>query len=705
LSQWAAVVLVTGLGLAVLQFVDLEPDVEADFFFSTDDPQLQTSLRIEKEFGYTPQVLVAVRSHQLVSREYLLRLRDLTEDLRRSPGVADVRSLTHGPEKPEEITERAPEEVFEDLAESPFWSRLLLAPDRSSTFVVLRLHESDHAATVKAIDRVLARRDSRGFHPAVTGVEYVAEHIRSRLSDDLQRFSAAALITFAILVAVLFRSLAVVLGTMVAALTTCFATFLVRALLGMHVSILTPNLWMIAFVLTLSHVVYLTAQWRRAASENGRERAVRAAARLTGPASAWSLAANLLGFASLIFVSAKPLREFGMSGAIAAILAIASAYGIFPIFLRAARPPPPRPGALTRRLERFFTRRHPILAGLIVTLALLLVPFAWTLDTDPGLPSYFSSDDPVRNDLIAIDRSAGSSPLDIVVTDARGARLDDGETREKLMALQHRLEQHPDVGSVLSVALLIAEAQRPWWSFLVPWEQRFERLERPEHGRVGRSFINEDRNRGRFILRMHEENRSRPRESVVSEIEAIVREQGFEPALVGGLYPLQGEMSELVDASVVRGLGGLVALFFVIILIVMRSFPSALAMTFCVALIPFVLFGLVAVLGMPVDIISAPAANVALPLGIDEMIHLGYSVRRQRRASSAWAAWKAALAELWGPIVASMLIVASGFALFLLSDFPSTRRLGVLVCVGAVLTDLVVLMVLPAIAVRSAREG
>jgi predicted RND superfamily exporter protein len=53
---------------------------------------------------------------------------------------------------------------------------------------------------------------------------------------------------------------------------------------------------------------------------------------------------------------------------------------------------------------------------------------------------------------------------------------------------------------------------------------------------------------------------------------------------------------------------------------------------------------------------------------------------------------------MWRPIVASMLIVASGFALFLLSDFPPTQRLGVLVCVGAVLTDLVVLLVLPALA-------
>lgn len=101
---------------------------------------------------------------------------------------------------------------------------------------------------------------------------------------------------------------------------------------------------------------------------------------------------------------------------------------------------------------------------------------------------------------------------------------------------------------------------------------------------------------------------------------------------------------------------------------------------------------------MPLDIISAPAANVALPMGIDEMIHQGYTVRRARaKGEDIWTAWKHALAELWGPILASMLIVTAGFALFLLSSFPPTRRLGVLVCIGVIITDLVVLLVLPAI--------
>ena len=81
LSQWAALALCAALGFALVFFVDLTPEIEANFFFSRSDPQAQSSRRIEKEFGAAPQIFVAVRSRELVSRPYLLRLRELTNDL------------------------------------------------------------------------------------------------------------------------------------------------------------------------------------------------------------------------------------------------------------------------------------------------------------------------------------------------------------------------------------------------------------------------------------------------------------------------------------------------------------------------------------------------------------------------------------------------------------------------------------------------
>jgi hypothetical protein len=110
----------------------------------------------------------------------------------------------------------------------------------------------------------------------------------------------------------------------------------------------------------------------------------------------------------------------------------------------------------------------------------------------------------------------------------------------------------------------------------------------------------------------------------------IVRAQGFRTIAVAGLYPLQGELSTLVQGSVLRGLGGLMAAFAVIVLVVTRS-----TITICLAVTPLALFGIVSLSRMPLDIIAAPAANVALPLGIEEMIHLGHRVRHARAGGPA----------------------------------------------------------------------
>jgi uncharacterized protein len=698
-SQWVALAVAIGLGCALFSFVDLTPRVEADFFFSRNDPQARKSASIEEEFGGAPQIFVAVRSPELVSQEYLNRLSELTADLQKIKGVADARSVINGPEEAEKAMERGPQEVFQKLTESPFWSHLLLAPDRSATFVVLRLSGKDYRATVDGIDRVLKRHSRADFKLGASGVPYVAEHIRRDLTRELQRFSIAAFVVFGVLVVVLFRSVSVVIGTMVASLSAAFGTFIVRSIAGLQTDILAPNLWTIAFVLTLSHVAYLATQWQRKERQVGHEQAIEESIRIVGPGSAWSLVANVLGFASLIFVSAKPLQQFGISGAIAAVLAMICAFTLFPPFLRSAQARAGRDNPIRQKAEQFFTRRHLVIALSIVLATIALAPFSFKVNTDPTLPSYFSGGGSIRGGLEAIDKSGGSSPLDLVVADARGGPLNNETAYQRLEGLHRALEKHRDVGSVVSIAPLMAETKRPWYSFLFSWERRLDELDKPKNERIGRTFLSEDRERGRFILRMRELERSRSRAAVVGEIKKIVRNNGFKPVSVGGLYLLQGELSTLVEGSVVRGLGSLLAGFFIIVLIVSRSIVNAIAMTLCLAITPFSLFGVVGLFGMPLDIISAPAANVALPMGIDEMIHLSYTVRRLRgKAADAWAAWKQALKQLWAPILASMLIVTSGFMLFLLSSFPPTRRLGVLVCIGAAITDLVVLIVLPAIA-------
>jgi predicted RND superfamily exporter protein len=429
------------------------------------------------------------------------------------------------------------------------------------------------------------------------------------------------------------------------------------------------------------------------------------------------MATTLLGFLSLLAASARPLRELGTAGALGTLVAFAAAYGLYPSFLRwaSASGEPGRdrsgrgagrrsaPGAAPP--DPFGGRRLGRWVAAVAVLAALAAAGLPRIETDPGLLAYFAPGSEIRAGLEAIDAAGGSSPLRVVFRDAAGGRLDSQEVFFRLLEVQSELEADPEVGTVLSLAPLLQEAARTTpYAALLGAPQLVELLSGPAFEGVAGSFLTGDRTRGVVVLRMREAGRQTERGEGVARVEAILSRHGFVPELSGGLYELQGQLAALVASSLLVGLGGLALLFTGIAWAVSRSVAASVGMLVCLAGTPVFVFGAMGHLGLPVDFISSPAANVALGIGVDSMIHLVTAVRRLRREGVAgWAAWTAARGRLWRPVTGAAGILALGFGLFTLSSFPPTRRFGIAVVVGLAAATVLTLVVLPWLADRLER--
>ena len=297
--------------------------------------------------------------------------------------------------------------------------------------------------------------------------------------------------------------------------------------------------------------------------------------------------------------------------------------------------------------------------------------------------------------------------MELVIRDSRSRKLDNNESYERLWRLQRDLERDREIGSVISLPLLMAEGENFPFSFLFSWKTILTKMAEPRYERIGRQFISKDHIYGHFILRMKESGRRDPRADIIQRVKATVRRHGFNPVLVGGMYPLEAQLSRLVQVSLVEGLAEIVLLLGVIGLIVTRSLWVGLTMAFGMSMVPVGLLGLIGFLKAPLDIISAPAANLTLGMGIDDtMIHLGERWRllvKQGHASDE--AWETARSQLWRPIVVSMLIVCVGFSIFILSEFPPTRRFGVWVVLGTLLVLPSTLFFLPWVASLWGKRG
>ncbi len=265
-----------------------------------------------------------------------------------------------------------------------------------------------------------------------------------------------------------------------------------------------------------------------------------------------------------------------------------------------------------------------------------------------------------------------------------------------MWALQEMLEADTAVGVTLSPVILLAHAKNTPFAGFLNWSQLLDVLASPMFNRVALSFVTADRQQGLFFIRMRESGRTESREATVRRLEDYARNSGLDVALVGGQFELQAQLGRLIASSLKLGLGGLIGLFVIIAFIVSRARRIALAMVLCLSAIPLFVLGMMGHAGAAIDIVSSPAANVALAMGVDSMIHL--VVRARRLAGGkipTWNEWMSARQQLWRPVISATLIICLGFGIFSLSTFPPTQRFGIAVVLGTLTAAIMALVALP----------
>jgi predicted RND superfamily exporter protein len=686
--HWVMVGAALLLFVLVALFVDLKPEVRENFFFSPKDPEFQQTAKIDKIFPGGSQMIVNVAG-PISSARYLEKIGRLTREIEGLKGVTSADSLTEGPKD------------LEDAEKSAFWSRLLLADNRrSSNVVVFVSDEADSQELIARMEAIEQKLEAKDFHIQMAGAPYIAEMMRRSLKHDFDAFSLTSFLLFGVAMWVLFRSWRLTVGILTTCSSAVLVTLLLQQLLKQKIGILTANLTTIIFVVTLSHLVYMTFNWQTLARDGDGAKDAQGlggkAWRMTLPASFWSMVSASLGFGSLLLVRAQPLKQLGLGGTVGTIIALIVAYLMYPPFLDWERPEATRALGESASRSAFWEHKFVWVALATFAFSAVLSLGLMRLDTDPSLLDYFKKGEQPRQGLEVVDRNGGTNPMTIVVAAKGGGRLDNGEQYDHMWDLQDALEKHKGVGTVLSLPVLMEEAHRHPFAPLLGWKKLVSILNEPKHQRVAATFLTKDRALTAYYLRMEERGRGKTRVEVVQDLRELVRKQGFVPYLVGGTYELQGVLAQMVAHSLVSGLGWLFVFFVGVALAVSRNLRITLAMVASLLLVPVCMLGGVGLLRVPVDIISAPATNVCIGMAIDSMVHLVFAVRRAKKeGKQGWEAWVAGRREQWRGIVYSDVIIGAGFAIFALSNFPPTQRFGLVVLAGTVIDIAANLFVLP----------
>lgn len=672
-----AICLICYFSINVFSSIVVIPEVNRHFFFSKDDTSFKESLAIQKMFGVKELVIIAIEGN-IHSESYQDRISKLSNELNQHRQIISLKSLSHGPKD------------IEDALESELWSRLIVAPDRKSSNIILTVNNISFKDFFNEIDPLINKYKSSDFNIHLSGVPYIINQVSDYLKSDVSIFTILSAILIIIVSIFVFRSLTKCSGMILACLLAASITIWTINSINIQLGVMTANLFCIIMVLCISHMVFISFAARKQKNELSRtELFIKSVKETIIPSSLASLTTGL-GFATFCFSDAKPLIEFGYTGLVATFACFFCTFTVFPLFL--GKNSQQKKFFKLSFLENYLVK---IVFILLLTISFLAIAYSLinfkNLNTDPSLLSYFSKKSDLYQGLNFIDTSGGSSPLMLTLFDLNSARFDTSEIYERYWQLQHHLESIPEIGSVVSLPMLLAEANSYYLSKLMSWRMITNYLESKNNAELTGGFLTKDRKLSLIILRMKENLNEHSRTRTIHKIHAICNDYDFGILHTGGIYSLQENMGGLLKKSLKESYLLIFSIFLIVAMLLTFSLSQSIIIIFCITSASAILFAACLLLKLPLDMITIPAISIIMSLGIDELFHLAYYKRNFSRSLS----WIKHTEDYAIPVISSSLLLASGFLTLLFSNFPPTIRFGILLVSGVLISCLMTLIAFP----------
>ena len=701
-----------------------------DTMFDRSDPALGPYRRLARGFGSSEVVLAAYDAPDLFTPTGIQHLRQLTNRLESTPGVASATSLASTP-----LGDRIIE-----VDDSPAARRIVtlmegytISPDHRTAAVACLLDPADPARPVSRAETIDLIRREMATQPGgtVAGEPVMLRDGFAMLERDGNLLGTSAGLLAGAVLLVSFRSLRWLVVPLVVVLLALWSTRGVLAVVGLKLTMVSTMLSAMVTIVAIATVVHVIVEYRRQ-----RELGLPAEAALGQTISLlfWpvlgAIATDVIGFGSLIFSKVGPVHDFGIMTAIGAIMVLLAAALTVPFLALAGSfdvDPRRAWGEATLELGldglvKGILRRPGRILGISMAIAAVCVAGMARLEVETDFTRNFRRTSPIVRSYDMIESKLGGAGVwDVLVPYAEPI---DGTTLSRLARLERRLREEvhtpsadgtetPGLTKVMSVADVLAaispvSLQRLETTRLGNWIiTGASELLRQQLPQLGRSLIGRDPADGstwlRVMLRARERQPAEDKRAIVESVRRIVAEEF--PATdsrpggeVTGVFVL---LAKLVDRLLSdQWLTFLIAAagVFLLLAVAFRS-PLLSAVALVPNLLPiFVVLGILGWAGIRINMGTAMIAAVSMGLSVDSSIHYIAAFRRRLTAGHAFdAALETAHQTAGRAMVFSTLALVVGFLALTSSDFIPTVSFGALSCLtlaGGLVGNLVILPVL-----------
>lgn len=730
---WAAGFLIIFTIVPVAFISKLEINNAPRVYLPPDAPAVLVDDKLRKEFPSDQGFVLLFEGENIFSDSFLLALSELTEELESIPDIEKVVSVTSQEHisgtddgfsvEPlidiSKLNNQSPSERKARIMSDRFANRATIAGDSTALAIIVFPKPIDESFGRMALqDQVLKAVSDLGLRQNLTAVAGQittdVEQTRTLLKENLEFIPAITSVGL-LLIWLLFRSIiqvaisALVLGCVVSSTVALFVVF--NQPFNMISSILPPML----SALTIAALVhfYNALLYASKRGHSGRVRVDMALAEIKRPALFTALT-TMAGFSSLGLTSIPPIRVFGLVTAAGVGLVYFVVYHLLPyIFYQLDGASRTREKKRRNKLDALvsamsnFGTRHPLatISFTLITLGICL-PSVNHIKVETNLLEFFSKEHETRLATEYIQRKlVGTSSLDIVFSSAEPGDIILPANLDMISEFQIWAENQPEVDKSLSLADYVKEMH---WGFNSE-DAQFRKI--PENADLISQYlfiydgddiydlVDESFHLTyvRLNINVHGANEL---SQLMERIRFYLANQAVENLDwdIAGISRMFADEEDLLIAGQLKSLVGALALIFLLMLVLWRSWRQAF-----ICMIPnlapiLLIFIIMGALDIRLNFATALIASVAVGIAVDDTIHIFHGfIRRVDQGSSPVAALVRTYRQAGRAVTATTIILCTQFFILIMAEFVPIQNFGVLTCIGLLAALFFDLVLLPAI--------
>lgn len=720
--------------LAMLPFVQTVDNV--DYFTVEDDPDVAFYDSIKETFGDDEFFVIAFTSPELFSAPILRMVTEITKELETVQEVREVQSLSsvdfiEGSEEFFEVRpflERIPDDgaglalLEKQALENRLYVGNLVSPDGKTSAIVVFPKEHDpedgsfRARLLEKTKAVLLRHQGLVDQFHLAGWTVTNFSLSQYMKADVATFIPLTYLFITLTIWLSFRNIRLT-ALALANISVCTgATMGLFPILGITLNNVTTIVPPLVMALALTDTVHIFAHLdRRTLEKHGNAAGAMEAVlrRVLTPCFLTSLT-TAVGFISLVVSDIPPIKEFGYVASAGMVFEFFFSFVLLPPLLLRCDPAKifihdesqTGKSAFLFRLSAF-VQSYP--RRICAVLGILIVGALWAasmIKVETNLLEYFKKSSDLRQELEFVEsRLSGVGTVDISFKAGTRDAFRDPANLAVIDQVQARAETLPGVDRTMSFA-----------DFMKDMNMSFHD-ENPDFYRIPESrdmisqylllydsddideFVTPDYDHARVLIRISEHS-SAGQARIIDALRNIIKgvpHEDLEIRVTGRAVEDVNTIDNLVRGQV-ESLALATAVITLIMFLAMRSVRIG-ALSMIPNTLPIVLnFGIMGLLGIPLNTSTALISVVALGIAVDDTIHFLTEYKRRRADNLPIPeALHLVMIEKGKGICASSIILVIGFGVLMLSRFVPTISFGGLSAVIMVTAWIGDMVLLPAV--------